>query len=89
MVFGRHSFQSPPDDIHDEVDRFVPTPEQIQSMTEAIRSGEVVVSATSRKKWAKIRQDRESSERLNRFDLAGRIAEDACKVPGWLYAAGQ
>lgn len=71
--------------------RHLPTPEQISVLTAQIRAGQRVGTRRSQKRWlaesSKMRDAREDA--ADSFDLAGRIDDDSCELPPWLYSAGR
>ncbi|QDT06901.1 hypothetical protein K227x_53240 [Rubripirellula lacrimiformis] len=71
----------------------MPTRAEIEAITSAMRSGELVISQQSARRWEKYRAEQErmaqpEAEQRDAYELAGRIAEDDCPVPSWLYSAG-
>ncbi len=66
----------------------LPTPEDLEQITLAIRDGQEYVSVTSYHRWKDFRElqiDKQDS--VDVFDLGGRIADDDVELPSWLYSA--
>ena len=71
--------------------KWIPTPSEITERCEAIKNGDVELSATSATRWkdwraAKLLGELEAERRASMNDaysLAGSIAEDACELPSW------
>ena len=77
------------DNINEPSTLYVPTPEEIDTTAAAIRSGEVVISESSARRWRELadaweRSEAIEAERLDTFTLAGELPEDAAEAPSWL-----
>ena len=68
---------------------YIPTPAEIEARAADIRSGEVVISEASARRWRELadaweRSEATEAERLDTFTLAGELPEDVCPTPIWL-----
>lgn len=72
---------------------YLPTPEIIEAKTAAIKSGELIVNEKSVEKWEKARRGAELAKQAEaaaiEFELAGRLPDDDCELPAWLYSANE
>lgn len=70
-----------------ETIKHLPTPAEIEELTTRMRAGDRVFSAGSQQRWIRENEKLDSAGTDDdRFELAGRIADDDCPVPSWLYS---
>ncbi len=69
--------------------KWLPTPTYIDRMTQAIKDGSLAFAGRQRAMDSDARHREEQATRIARkLELAGRLPDDSCPVPSWLYAGG-
>lgn len=59
---------------------YLPTPEEIRQGCDDIKSGRVVLSSQSDKRWSELRELKAATDA---WELAGPIEDDRCEMPEW------
>ncbi len=72
----------------------LPTPAEIEAITQAIRRGDIVFSHYRAEAWEAVADElnwtsKSEQEQQAAFDLAARLPEDAVVVPAWFNVAGR